>query len=169
MSEYQTEPLVPGQFRHDTTTVPSDFRSGGRRTRTWLLTGVGALIVLIALAFAAAEAVHVANVATDAHSQVVKLSAQNRALAAQVKALQGGSSGSGVAALNTQVGQIQTDLSTLTQKTGSLSSRVNRICNSQAVSNEESNLNGEMTGSGASFDSQYYSDLQNILSAICQS
>jgi hypothetical protein len=169
MSDYQTEPLVPGQFRHDTTVTPSNASPRPSRMRTWMPAGVVALVAGIGLALAGAEAVHAANVATDAHNQVTKLSASNRSLAAQVKTLQGGSSGSGVAALNTEVGQIQTDLSTLTQKTGSLSSRVNKICNTQAVSNEESNLNGEMTGSGASFDSQYYSDLQNIISALCQS
>jgi hypothetical protein len=163
MSDYQTEPLVPGQFRHDTTVTPSNASPRPSRMRTWMPAGVVALVAGIGLALAGAEAVH------DAHNQVTKLSASNRSLAAQVKTLQGGSSGSGVAALNTEVGQIQTDLSTLTQKTGSLSSRVNKICNTQAVSNEESNLNGEMTGSGASFDSQYYSDLQNIISALCQS
>lgn len=61
--------------------------------------------------------------------------------------------GSSLSGLKATVTQIQQQLSD--------------ICNSTSVSNEESQINGEETGSGSGFN-QYYSDLFGVLSAVCQ-
>lgn len=63
------------------------------------------------------------------------------------------STGSSVSGLKTTVTQMQQQLA--------------NICNSTAVSNEESTINGEETGSGSGYN-QYYGDLYGVLNAVCQ-
>jgi len=168
MSEQHTQSFIPADFQYNGATDDIS-RSPSRVLRMWLPLSIGVLVVVVAVLLAGLEAIHASNVASKARRDIGRVSAANRGLAAQVKTLSGDSSGSGVAALNSEVSTLQTTVSSLTQKTGSLSSRLNKICNSQAVASEQSNLNGEQTGSGASYDSQYYSDLYNILNAVCTS
>jgi hypothetical protein len=63
------------------------------------------------------------------------------------------STGSSVSGLKATVTQVQQQLA--------------NICSSTAVSNEESTINGEETGSGSGYN-QYYGDLLGVIDAVCQ-
>jgi len=60
---------------------------------------------------------------------------------------------SSVSGLKTTVTQMQQQLA--------------NICSSTAVSNEQSTINGEETGSGSGYN-QYYGDLLGVIQAVCQ-
>jgi hypothetical protein len=102
----------------------------------------------------------------DVRRQLALLTSENQDLKQKLADVSGDNGSSGVATLKSEITQLQSAVASLTQKQGSTSNRLTTICNAQAVSNEQSTLNGEATGSGQS-GAQYYSDLEAIMSSIC--
>jgi hypothetical protein len=90
-------------------------------------------------------------------------------LSSEVTNLSGGSNSQSIANLTTSLNSLSTSLTSEQSQLSSARKKLTTVCSSVAVSNEYSNLNGEQTAGGGISESQYYSDLDGILSAVCGS
>jgi cell division protein FtsB len=125
------------------------------------------LVLLVAVVLVAVTTVSARSRANADRKQISVLQQENNMLTAGLKTLQGTSQGStDLSSLETQITQLTSQLAALTDKNSSVTADVAKICQSQAIASERANLNGEATGSNDE-NSQYYEDLDNIISSIC--